>query len=79
MIAEGYKKDDSHEDQKKAMEQLKQLSARASDSLKPILNDVAEAELEKLKDPQDQDQTKLSKLESSLKRNKDLLGSVCDL
>lgn len=68
-LTSGVNSDSSKEDRQKAVDEMKELAKRASDTLKDELADGAELAGERLKDEQDQDQAKIAELEKRMASN----------
>lgn len=78
-IVSGYKSDNSQEEQKKVMDELKKLAGRSSETLRQEISDVAEVGAERIKDEKDQDREKISQLEERLDKAGDKMNVTCDL
>lgn len=65
-LTSGLNSDTSEEDRQKAIDDMKELAHRASDSLKDELADGAELAGERLKDEKDQDRAKIEELEKRI-------------
>lgn len=78
-ITKGMPSSPSDEETKAALEEMQKLSGRASDTLKGVIQDVAFANLERLKPANGQDAAKIDEAQKRIDAKSDMMKATCDL
>lgn len=76
-ITKGMPDSPSDEETKAALEEMQKLAGRASDTLKGTIQDVAFANLERMKPESEQDTTKIDEAQERIEAKADTMEAAC--
>jgi hypothetical protein len=78
-ITKGIPSSPSDEQAREALKEMEKLSGRASDTLKGVIQDVAFANLERMKPAKEQDTAKIDEAQKRIDAKSDMMEATCDL
>lgn len=78
-ITSGMPDSPSEEESKTSLKEMEKLSGRASDTLKGVIQDVAFANLERLKPAGERDTAKIDEAQKRIDAKSDMMNETCGL